>query len=390
VITLENLMQRKERFDYIIIETSGLADPGPLAATFWLDEEIDSDLYLDGVVTIVDAKHFLQHLDEVKPAGVINEAQRQVAFADRIIVNKIDLVTPEYVDDLEKRILGHNATAKIYRTERSRVILDALLDIHAFDLQRALEVDPHFTGTCDSEDAHHDHSKHSHSHSHDESVRTISFRTTGDVDLEKFKLWLGRLLWEEKSEDLFRAKGVLAVANEAKKYVLQSVHNLFEVTASPVSWKKDETRSNTMVFIGRRLDEEELHSAFTKECCGLSSEQKIELSKRMQDCSNERRMDDYFAFMDDAIVWKHSAAHFGVMEGKAAVRAMVEKFVSDVPDVRWHVDEYRIAEDGSVEFDFKRTGNRKDGSGSVNGGGHERLCWNADGKVYLIETRATL
>ncbi|KAL6077410.1 Cobalamin biosynthesis protein CobW [Balamuthia mandrillaris] len=302
VLTLENLMERKQRFDYILIETSGLADPGPLAATFWMDDELESQLYLDGIVTIVDAKHFLRHLEDEKKSEknekkVVNEAQRQVAFADRIVLNKKDLLLNEGGEEAAKRLMErikqHNAYARMIMTERARVDLNDILDIRAFDLDRALEVDPllappsssssHKKGTegggeesccgCSSKEGEDEH-QHHHHHLHDDTVKTVNVTVEGEADYEKARLWLGDLLWEEDEDhrqqqtekeeerirpEIFRVKGVLAIKGDRRKYALQAVHSLFELwPCEDMFWKEAEKRCIKMVFIGRNLDAEEL------------------------------------------------------------------------------------------------------------------------------------
>jgi G3E family GTPase len=267
VLTIENLMQKKEKFDYVFIEPSGLADPGPLASTFWLDDELESDLYLDSIVTIVDAKHFKQHLDEEKPAGVINEAQRQVAFADRIIVNKIDLVAVDYLEALERQILSHNSAATIVRATRAEVDLDSILNINAFDMTRALDVDPHLKSSCCSDAEKAGDHEHAHTHLHDDSVVTVNFTVEGDLELDKLKAWLADLLWEEKGNDIFRMKGIISIKDEPTKYALQSVHSLFDLERTGIEWRrntpgeKEEVRATTMVVIGRHLDQHQLASS---------------------------------------------------------------------------------------------------------------------------------
>lgn len=135
---LGNLMKRRDRFDYIMIETTGLADPGPVAQTFFMDDEIADKLQLDAIVTVVDAKHIWEHIDDSE------EAQEQIAFADVILLNKIDLVSPSDLDQLEARIKNMNAAAKIYRTQDAIIEMERILDQGGFDLDRALEVDPKF------------------------------------------------------------------------------------------------------------------------------------------------------------------------------------------------------------------------------------------------------
>lgn len=234
-----NLMRRRDKFDHLVIETTGLADPAPVIQTFFVDEDIQSQLLLDAVVTVVDAKHIHQHWDS-------DEAQEQIAFADVILLNKVDLVTPEDVDALEGKIRDMNALVKIYRTQNSELEMDSILGVRAFDLDRALEVDPEFL----SEDAH----------EHDESVFSLAFVEEGELDKEKLNTWMSNLL-ETKGPDIFRMKGILNIKGEDNRFVFQGVHMIFDgKTERP--WKPTETRKSELVFIGRNLNEAELREGF--------------------------------------------------------------------------------------------------------------------------------
>ncbi|MFM5981684.1 MAG: CobW family GTP-binding protein [Sphaerospermopsis kisseleviana] len=234
-----NLMKRRDKFDHLVIETTGLADPAPVIQTFFVDEDMQSQLSLDAVVTVVDAKHIWQHWEA-------DEAQEQIAFADVILLNKTDLVTPEILEELEKRIRSMNAMAKIYRTRNSELSMDALLGVNAFDLERALEIDPNFLG----EDAH----------EHDESVYSIALVESGAIDGEKLNAWMSELL-STKGTDIFRMKGILNIAGEDNRFVFQGVHMIFYGKADR-PWKENETRKNELVFIGRNLDEAKLKQDF--------------------------------------------------------------------------------------------------------------------------------
>ncbi|MGD1912456.1 MAG: CobW family GTP-binding protein [Rivularia sp. (in: cyanobacteria)] len=236
---IANLMKRRDKFDHLVIETTGLADPAPVIQTFFVDEDMQEKLNLDAVVTVVDAKHIWQHWDA-------DEAQEQIAFADVILLNKTDLVTPEQLEELENRIRGMNAMAKIYRTRNSELEMDALLGVKAFDLDRALEVDPDFLG----EDAH----------EHDESVYSIALVEKGELDGIKLNQWLGNLL-QTKGPDIFRMKGILNIAGEDERFVFQGVHMLLDGKPDRL-WKEGEQRKNELVFIGRNLDETQLKKDF--------------------------------------------------------------------------------------------------------------------------------
>jgi G3E family GTPase len=237
-----NLMKRRNKFDHIAIETTGLADPAPVIQTFFVDEDIQSKLMLDAVVTVVDAKHILQHWEA-------SEAQEQIAFADVILLNKIDLVSESELNELERRIRGMNAIAKIHRTQDAAVEMDALLGVRAFDLSRALEIDPNFL----TEDAH----------EHDETVTSIALVEPGAMDGEKVHEWLGELL-QTQGTDIFRMKGILNLAGEPNRFVFQGVHMLFNSNRDR-PWKSTETPKNELVFIGRNLNESELKARF-KQC----------------------------------------------------------------------------------------------------------------------------
>ncbi|MGY4711305.1 CobW family GTP-binding protein [Mycolicibacterium sp. CBM1] len=243
---LSALMRRRDRFDQILIETTGLADPAPVAQTFFVDDEIRDQLRLDAIVTMVDAAHVLGHLDEVKPQGVENEAVEQVAFADRMILNKVDLVEPDHLAVIEERLRAINHAAEIVRAQDADVDLDRVLDVGAFDLQRVLTDDPGFLEQTD--------------HQHDQTVTSVGIQIDGDVDVERLNAWLGELL-ASKGVDIFRSKGILALAGQDRQYVFQGVHMLFDGNTGR-SWGGGEQRVNKLVFIGRNLDRSELESGF--------------------------------------------------------------------------------------------------------------------------------
>jgi G3E family GTPase len=236
---IANLMRRRDKFDLIAIETTGLADPAPVIQTFFVDEDVQNQTHLDAVVTVVDAKHISQHWDA-------DEAVEQIAFADRILLNKVDLVTTEELDLLEKRIHQINAMAKIYRTQNSDVDLDCVLGINAFNLDRALEIDPQFLG----EDAH----------EHDETVGSIALVAQGSIDVNKLNTWIGELL-RTQGQDIFRMKGILNIAGDDRRFVFQGVHMIFDGRFDR-SWKATEAHKNELVFIGRNLDETALKKSF--------------------------------------------------------------------------------------------------------------------------------
>ncbi|HUB67714.1 MAG TPA: GTP-binding protein [Candidatus Methylacidiphilales bacterium] len=365
---LGKLMQRRDKFDYIIIETTGLADPGPVAQTFFVDQEVKEKLALDGIVTVVDAKHIWQHIDES------DEAKEQVAFADVILLNKTDLVPPHDLDKLESRIRSMNGAAQVYRTKDAAIDLNHVLGVGGFNLNRALEVDPKFmepeypfewggiydlksgkyefvtepgpdpamdilllpaggtdraalkavedkavvafsgeatevTGDqllrasenlrflklekearflvpVDKDGAYALFSQHhpdefqakliqgakeikpvvfheyKPDHEHDEEVGSVGITTPGNLDPQKFDVWLGTLL-RQKGVDIFRMKGVVSIKGDARRFVFQGVHMLFD--GRPDRPWGEELRQNALIFIGRNLNRSELTDGF-KSC----------------------------------------------------------------------------------------------------------------------------
>ncbi|AFY72664.1 putative GTPase, G3E family [Synechococcus sp. PCC 7502] len=248
---ITKLMRRN--FDHLLIETTGLADPAPVIQTFFSDDDVKAKTHLDAVVTVVDTKHISQHWDS-------SEAQEQIAFADVILLNKIDLVTPEILTALETKIRSMNAIAKIYHTQSAQVEMSSILDVGAFDLSRALEIDPHF---LHKEVDHHDHEHHHdhhHHHEHDQTVKSVAIVESGAMDGIKLNEWLDQLL-STKGADIFRMKGILNIDGEANRFVFQGVHMIFD-GKSDRPWQKEETRKNEIVFIGRNLNETELRQGF--------------------------------------------------------------------------------------------------------------------------------
>ena len=238
---LGSLLKRRDKFDHVLIETTGLADPGPVALTFFADEEMKAKLALDAIVTVVDARHVGQHWDS-------DEVKEQIAFADVILLNKVDLVTPQEADALQARIRGRNAAARIVRTTRSNADVDALLGVGGFDLGRVTAMDPHFL-----------HPEEHHSHHHDDEVKSVGIAVAGDLDGKKLDAWLGDLL-AAKGQDIFRIKGVLAIKGEKARFVFQGVHMMTD--SGPGKPWGQEPRSNKLVLIGRHLDRAALEAGF--------------------------------------------------------------------------------------------------------------------------------
>ncbi len=245
-VALDNIYDRIKDFDGVLIETTGLADPAPVAQTFFVDDKVVERYKLDGIITVVDAKHIIQHLDDEKPEDVENESVEQIAFADRIMLNKIDLANEEQLQLVESRIKSINNFAPIFRTQNSLIEPKELINIGAFDLERTLEMDPEFLDT-ESE------------HEHDQRVTSTSARFVGELNVNKLDRWIGELM-RDKGEDLFRYKGVLAVKGMDQKFVFQGVHMLFggEFSEEIGLWKEGETRECRFVFIGKNLDHKAL------------------------------------------------------------------------------------------------------------------------------------
>jgi len=243
---LNNMHDRIKDFDGVIIETTGLADPAPVAQTFFADERVAENYNLDGIITVVDAKHIIQHLDDEKPEGIENESVEQLAFADRIMLNKIDLVNDQEIAHVESRIKSINGFAPIFHTQNSIIDPKELINIGAFDLEKTLEMDPEFLDT-DAE------------HEHDDRVTSTSMKFEGELNVNKLEHYIGKLM-REYGEKLFRYKGVLAVKGIDEKYVFQGVHMLFggDFSRDIGLWKEGETRECRFVFIGKDLDHEEL------------------------------------------------------------------------------------------------------------------------------------
>jgi G3E family GTPase len=241
------LIKRRDKFDRILIETTGLADPAPVAQTFFVDKEIAESCRLDAIITLVDAKHAKQHLEEVKPEGIENESVEQVAFADKIIINKVDLSKPEDIDELESIIRSINNAVDIIHADHAKVPLHDILDVGAFDLDRILQGDPTFLEQTD--------------HMHDLSVGSVGFEVDGDVDEGKVNAWLGELL-RTQGVDIFRSKGILSVVNSDRPLVFQGVHMLL-TSAEGDPWGQ-RPRTNRLVFIGRNLDRSALLAGFTE------------------------------------------------------------------------------------------------------------------------------
>lgn len=277
---VQNLMRRKGRFDAIVVETTGLADPAPVAQTFFADEDVRAKSRLDAVVAVADAKHLPARLKDSR------EAENQIAFADVIVLNKTDLVSAGEADAVEALIRRINPVARIHRTSRSAVGLDKVLDRGAFDLARALEHDPHFLDggdehegghegghecgpDCDHDHHHHHHDGHHHHHGHDGhdaasaihdvTIESVSLRG-GEMDPGRFLAWVDKVT-QEDGANILRMKGIIAFAGDDQRYVLQGVHMMVEGDHQK-PWRDGEKRESRLVFIGRNLDRAGLQTGF--------------------------------------------------------------------------------------------------------------------------------
>ena len=237
---LGDLLQRRDRFDAIVIETTGLADPAPVAQTFFADESVRAKTKLDSITTVVDARHILPRLADM------HEAEGQIAFADTILLNKIDLLDEAELAAVEARIRAINPLAPIHRTTRCDVDLRSILERGSFDLDHILTVEPDFLT------AHH--------HEHEEHVGSVSLRLTEPLDGIRTMGWLNRLV-DARGPDLLRTKGILDFAGYEERFVVQAVHNLLEGEFGK-PWKEGDARESRLVFIGRNLDKAALQEAF--------------------------------------------------------------------------------------------------------------------------------
>ncbi len=291
---IEGLMKRKGKFDAIIVETTGLADPAPVAQTFFVDQEIQDAARLDAVVTVADAKFLAARLKDAP------EAKNQIAFADVVIINKADLVTEAELQEVEARIRGINPYATLHRAVKCNVPLEAVLGRNAFDLDRILEIEPAFlkAGAHDH-DHDHDHDHHGHDHHdhhghdqhvhgadcapdcghdhgheghaghahgdhlktiHDAEIQSLSIRHPGDVNPERFMPWINKIV-QDMGPDILRSKGILSFPGEPKRFVFQGVHMILDGDLQR-EWRDGETRESKLVFIGRKLKQDELRRGF--------------------------------------------------------------------------------------------------------------------------------
>ena len=244
---LSGLMKRADQLDAIIVETTGLADPAPVAQTFFVDEDVAERTKLDAIVTVADAMHLDAQL------GEHHEAEEQIAFADVVLLNKTDLIQSENLESVETRIRKINPYAKIIRTARCDAPLEEVVGLNAFSLDRVLEVEPDFLES-------------DHDHEHDDDITSVSFVSETPLDFEKFQSWFGKVL-QTRGQDILRSKGILDFEGLDERYVFQGVHMLMD--GSPMGdWPKDKPKSSRVVFIGRDIENMGLKEGF--EACKIA------------------------------------------------------------------------------------------------------------------------
>jgi G3E family GTPase len=256
---LGGLMRRKGNFDGIIVETTGLADPAPVAQTFFMDENVGRQTRLDAVVTVADAKWLNDRLKDAP------EAKNQIAFADVILINKTDLVSPAELNEVEARIRAINPYARLHRTERAKIPLHEVLERNAFDLDRILDIEPAFLEAEEHGHEHgHDHGDgHDHGglkHYHDEEMQSIALKSDKPLDADKFFPWVEDLVQKE-GPSILRSKGILSFKGDDERFVFQGVHMILDGDHQR-PWNKDEKRQSRIVFIGRNLPEKKIAEGF--------------------------------------------------------------------------------------------------------------------------------
>ena len=264
---IDGLMRRKGKFDAIIVETTGLADPAPVAQTFFMDEQVGAKTKLDAVVTVADAKWLKDRLKDAP------EAKNQIAFADVILLNKTDLVTPAELAEIEARIRGINPYARLHRTERAKIDIAEVLGRNAFDLDRILDIEPAFLDAGEAHDHDHDHGnghhhhEHGHAHSHgglkhyhDEDMQSVALKTDKPLNPDKFFPWVQDLVATE-GPSILRCKGILSFKDDPERFVFQGVHMILDGDHQR-AWGADEKRDSRIIFIGRKLPEEKIRKGF--------------------------------------------------------------------------------------------------------------------------------
>lgn len=233
--SLFQLLEHREKFDTLMIETTGLADPAPVVQSFFVDDRIKTEYALNGVVTVVDAKHIFYQL------GSSPEAKEQIAFADMVLLNKIDLINPEDLPELEFKLRNLNGAARVCQTRNSDVDINMVLDLRGLDLEIKA-------------------AKHDHHHAHTEDIETVAIEVPGDLDGVKISQWFRELI-AEFGEQMMRMKGILNLRKDPDQFVFQGVHMLFEGRPGR-SWATTEERVNRLVFIGRNLNKDKITQGF--------------------------------------------------------------------------------------------------------------------------------
>lgn len=269
VTALHKLYDKVQQFNGVIIETTGLADPGPVCQTFFIDEQIQKKYRLDSVITVVDGKHIRDRLAEQKPHGAENEAVEQVAFADKIILNKIDLCTDTELDEIESQLSSINPTAPIRRVQQANVPPQEILNLQSFDLDRILDMDPKFLS------GHHHH----HHHHHDHTVTSVAVQLDGSVDIVMLDRWIERMT-QQDGADLYRYKGIVAVDEMDRKFVFNGVGMLYYAGFVEKTWGENQPRESRMVFIGKNLDHELYQTGFS--ACKLDTKLRFGLGELVE------------------------------------------------------------------------------------------------------------
>jgi G3E family GTPase len=263
---IDGLMRRKGKFDAIIVETTGLADPAPVAQTFFIDANVGRKARLDAVVTVADAKWLRERLNDAP------EAKNQIAFADVILLNKTDLVAPAELSEIEARIRGINPYARVHKTERCKIALPEVLGRNAFDLDRILEIEPEFLGDGghdhrhhhdhghDGHDHHHHHDGGALKHYHDEEMQSLSLRSEQPLDADKFFPWVQDLVQKE-GPNILRCKGILSFKDDDERFAFQGVHMILDGDHQR-PWSEGEKRESRIIFIGRNLPRQKIEAGF--------------------------------------------------------------------------------------------------------------------------------
>ena len=257
---IRKLMSRSDGIDYILIETSGLADPMPVAQAFFVDDAVLEEVALDAVVTLIDSKHIEQHLDEVRYDGISSQAVDQIVSADRIIVNKVDLVDEGTVERIERRVRKLNQRSEIDRSSYAEVNLDAILGIQAFEISQRAASEPSFL-------------ENHYVHGHSPDVETCSVRIGGELDRQMVQE-AAREIAADYGADLLRWKGVLAIAGNDRRVALQGVHRIFEIHDLD-RWEGPH-RDSRAVFIGKNLNRDQLARRLQR--CAVDSRHEVHVA----------------------------------------------------------------------------------------------------------------